>query len=530
MRRWILPADGYKVCKFFACSLCIWRLKRFIDLFGQAFRKNAYIRLSTRGKFFGKKFLLFAIVIASIGFFHLSTIRGGQDWGDDFSLYIHHAKNLAEGKPYQETGYLYNPFDPGLSPKAYPPVFPLLLAPVYLLAGMNLTAMKVVVILFFLFFLTLMTFIFQELLPFHFLLILTVIMGFNPYFWEFKDRILSDIPFLFFLYFSIFLAHLSYRKLPYNQTNFNQAFSIAFLLLLSVGTRNIGLVLLPCFIFYDLLLNKRISLLSIYIFSCFLILFLALNYLIPATTNYIQQYSFNTKKIWANFWIYAAALASFWHNGYYKALGIFLFLIITALSVYGYILRIKENVTLFEIFPLIYLPVIILWPYAQGIRFLIPVIPLYLVYFIFGLRSVLASLPKAVGSGFCILVITAILATYGARYSTMDFGPIKEGITKKESQELFRYVREHTRKDAVLIFFKPRALALFTGRMSSSYHKPPQMDELLAYMLNINASYIIISSQDRDYLFRFIKTFPNQFQLEFANSDFCLYRINANQK
>lgn len=484
----------------------------------------------TRGKLFEKKFLLLSIVIASIGLFYLFTIREGHDWGDDFSLYIHHAKNLAERKPYQETGYLYNPFDPGLSPKAYPPIFPLILAPVYHLAGMNLTAMKVVVILFFLLFLILMTFLFQEWLPFPFLLILTAIMGFNPYFWEFKDRILSDIPFLFFLYCSIFYAHLCYRKLPYNQINFNQAFSIAFLLLLSAGTRNIGLVLLPCFIFYDLLLNRRISLLSIYICSCFLFLFLALNYLIPAATNYFQQYSFNTRKIWANFWIYAAALASFWHNGYYKTLQRLLFLIITALSVYGYVLRIRENVTLFEIFPLFYLPVIILWPYIQGIRFLIPVIPLYLAYFLFGLRSVLASLPRPVRPSFCVLLIAAILATYGARYSTMDFGPIKEGIAKEESQELFRYVQEHTQKDAVLVFFKPRALALFTGRMSSSYHKPPQMEELLDYIWKINANYIIISPQDRDYLSRFIKTFPNHFQLEFANSDFILYRINANQK
>jgi len=57
-----------------------------------------------------------------IGFIYITTIREGHNWGGDFSMYIHHAKNIAEGKSYQDTGYLYNPLNPSIGPKTYPPV------------------------------------------------------------------------------------------------------------------------------------------------------------------------------------------------------------------------------------------------------------------------------------------------------------------------------------------------------------------------------------------------------------------------
>ena len=61
-----------------------------------------------------------AIVVLT-GVFHCSTMRAGHDWGDDFSMYVQHAKNLAEGRPYAETRYIYNPFRPMYAPRAYPP-------------------------------------------------------------------------------------------------------------------------------------------------------------------------------------------------------------------------------------------------------------------------------------------------------------------------------------------------------------------------------------------------------------------------
>ncbi|HEV2672560.1 MAG TPA: hypothetical protein VGU74_15810, partial [Gemmatimonadales bacterium] len=65
-----------------------------------------------------------------VGVLYLATIRAGHGWGDDFAQYILHARNIAAGVPYTQTGYIYNPDNPEVGPRAYPPGFPVLLVPV----------------------------------------------------------------------------------------------------------------------------------------------------------------------------------------------------------------------------------------------------------------------------------------------------------------------------------------------------------------------------------------------------------------
>src|SRR5689334_21022175 len=93
-------------------------------------------------------FLIMGTIVA-FGGAYLATLRAGQEWGDDFGLYVAHARNIVEGRPYDDTGYIYNPQNAVVSPRSYPPVFPLLLAPVYRLRGLDLTAMKAFVVLLF---------------------------------------------------------------------------------------------------------------------------------------------------------------------------------------------------------------------------------------------------------------------------------------------------------------------------------------------------------------------------------------------
>lgn len=70
-----------------------------------------------------------------------SFLEEGHDWGDDFSLYINQARSLVRGDVPQvvaDTRYmLQNSGSATFSPYVYPWGFPLLLAPVYLVAGID---------------------------------------------------------------------------------------------------------------------------------------------------------------------------------------------------------------------------------------------------------------------------------------------------------------------------------------------------------------------------------------------------------
>ena len=72
----------------------------------------------------------FLLAFGIIVLVYLSTIYPDQGWGDDFAQYISQAANISKGISMAQTGYIYSRYTPSLGPVAYPPGFPLMLAPI----------------------------------------------------------------------------------------------------------------------------------------------------------------------------------------------------------------------------------------------------------------------------------------------------------------------------------------------------------------------------------------------------------------
>src|SRR5262249_58124503 len=134
----------------------------------------------------------------------------------------------------------------------YPPIFPLLLAPVYKVWGFNLTAMKVELILFFLLSLWTIFLALRRELEWPYLIAILVLIGFNPWVWQFKEQILSDIPYLFFTYLGIYLIHKAYgtKRDVSGQILYGLLTGIA--IYLSYGARTVGVDLLLALIISEL--------------------------------------------------------------------------------------------------------------------------------------------------------------------------------------------------------------------------------------------------------------------------------------
>ena len=71
-----------------------------------------------------------SLILVGIFTFYATTIRAGHVWDDDAAMNILHARNIAEGRPYADTGYIFNPEYARLGPSSYLPGFPLLIAPI----------------------------------------------------------------------------------------------------------------------------------------------------------------------------------------------------------------------------------------------------------------------------------------------------------------------------------------------------------------------------------------------------------------
>jgi len=197
---------------------------------------------------------------------------------------------------------------------------------------------------------------------------------------------------------------------------------------------------------------------------------------------------------------------------------------VTALAAVGLWERTRRRITIFEVFPVFYVVVLLIWPANQGLRFLLPLLPLLLFYALYGLdRS--SQLPENVSGAAIVALTLALGASYLGAYGNTDDAELTTGIHEVEAQQLFAFVRENTEDDDVVVFRKPRALSLFTGRRSSVYHEVADDIELWRYFSLINASYVATASWDDIYFKRFLERNEPRFATVFSNAGYSLLRI-----
>jgi hypothetical protein len=469
-----------------------------------------------------------------VGAFHLATIREGQDWGDDFSMYIRHAENVARGRPYAETGYIYNPHNPSVGPRAYPPAFPLLLAPVVKLFGLDLRPMQVLVVVFLVGSLLMLLRLFRGVLPSPYLEALVLVTGFSPVLWELKDQVLSDIPFVFFTLVS--LSWFTQSAAPDTSPRRRAAYAAlaGLVAYVSYATRVLGIVLVPTFLAHDLIRRRKVGLAAWTACSVFIILAGAQQVFWLRDRSYLDQLTVTAASVGRNLIDYSRSLSDVWDNGYSDGARKGLFLATGGLAAVGYARSLGGNAGVLEVFPWLYLAPVILWPSSQGIRFLIPVLPFFFFYCLLGAREMDGAVHGRWGRRNIVLValLAAVAVTYAGRYSTLPRGRFVEGIAKQESVELFEFVRAATDPNDVFIFSKPRALALFTGRRAAAPFSPADPCLLWRYIAEIGASYVVTGPEalnpDVIHFQRFVDEFQRHFRVVQANQDFAVYRIEQN--
>jgi len=468
-----------------------------------------------------------------IGVVYLATLREGHRWGDDFALYILHAKNIVEGRPYAETGYIFNPDLRRIGPRTYPPVFPLLLAPLYKAYGLNLEAMKVEVVCLFLGSLWLAFLLFRSELSFASQLLLVLGIGLNPYLWNFKENIVSEFPFLFFLYLA-FLALQERDQTPAlsdrGGTPLGRSLLAGALCCVCYGTRSIGLVLLPCLVIHDFLQYRRLTRRSVVVTVMVLVTVLVINLFVHSDGDYFAPtFHISPDRLLHKVRALAYSVMVLWDNGHSRALQYALLVSAYALALLGFVEKVRRRIDVHDLFAVLYPLVMVPLPQPGQIRYLIPMIPLF-VFYIFRGAHVVATRLRLNQALVTAALASAILGTYTLKYSSSDFGPIEKGVTSPTSRALFEYIRKNTRKEDVFIFRKPRALPLFTGR-SASYVLAKKDAETFAYLDKIKARYVIVFEvqYDRKYLIPFLARNREKFRLAYSNDRFRMYEFSSEE-
>lgn len=475
--------------------------------------------------------------------------RSSHDWGDDFAQYIHQAANLTRGIPQSETGFIYSQ-ENYIGPRAYPPGFPILLAPVYAVFGNTILAFTVWISLFCFLLAFLVLAFYRKMFSPGVALILAIILIYNPQFLVFKQEIMSDIPFTVFLV----LAFLLYPKVKPGEYRSILLFGLVtgFLLLI----RSVGFVLLVAMVIDQgleiyktrkasrLVQGIKIPLIRQLPFPALLVLIPLMIYF-AVNTLILRIPSSGSLTDYLNFYYSGDFLSTIPQNlvqyvevfrfMYTPTLGDFHFIALISgsvcltMAVFGFIRKLSRDPELFDFFFIIYLLILLLFPNNySAFRLLLPVGFILLYYIALGFKMI--SIPflipgskrvTVVGLFMILLFLPGLVMVFTSRNTVL------EGPQQKTAVQAFDYIRKNLPDSAAIVFFKPRALALYTGKQGIVDPITPDPTLIYTQLTKANADYVLVHTDlTGEPMKRYVRTLKTRASLIWKNPKYRLYKIN----
>ncbi len=504
-------------------------------------------------------------IIVAVGLFFSLTLRQGHPRAGDVGLYIMHAINLHDGLPYAETPFIPNLEGQYWAPVAFPPGFPALLVPVYHFFGLDLVAMKGVVIVSFILALAILAVAWRQELSFKSWLALLIIVGFNYHYWNAKDLIYSDLPFMFFTFAALALGQWVIQHQDNQKTTFWWGIAVGLLCYLSFATRTIGVVT-PAAVLASLLWQtRRLDLLFMSVLVTFVTLASLQTIMIPGNSDYlailkhVDSTHFMIPIIDAG-----KRIALFWNNGFTDYLrevtgvrGNNLFndikhnnlirylrdprLIVTLVpmlaltlvtlwwALRGMMHSVTKKPSPWFFFIVFYFVVIIVWSWTPQ-RYFFPVFPILLFFAFQYVDQVDHRRKRLHKKSWLSLFLVVVALTYVGKYQKVvrDFGPFTYGLFTHEAQAAFDYIRRNTPEIATFLSREPRVLALLTGR-KAGYSFSFQPDEVWQFARKIKADYLLVDritdADNRENMAAFVQAFSHKLRMIFENDQFALYEL-----
>ncbi len=476
--------------------------------------------------------------------FLVSGLTFGHNWEDDFALYLMQTIGLATNNlPKYLVGNAFTVLNSSFpfGPLAYPWGLPLLLLPVYLLYELNFWALKLpgvisqtilIVVLFF------------GLRRRHSTIWLTITLGiFACNYWLFiaADSILSDIPFLLISTYSIFLINRviangeSLSGIGLDRLLVGASVFLCFLL------RTNGLILILLIILADFIRIKKYcparqltgkDIINIILpYGTFAALFTLAYIVLPDGSNsHLQHLQISSKTIIFDNVIYNLLVISEFFGS--KAI----YFISSLFFLVGVFAFWKPRIVELS-FILLTFGVYTIWPYNQGVRFFLPILPFYISFMISGVELCLQKIQrfklyKIVNYAAIILALLFICVNIGLSTKVIYKNAVNhrtptDGIGSHTATELFDFIKNREETERTIIFRKPRAMHLMTGRQSVMLTSIDNVNHFLPALL-------IIDKKNTDYQLSLddvnVLRHSHIVKSVYTNDQFTVYMIEQKRK
>ncbi len=493
--------------------------------------------------------LVVILFISLVYLFSLDTRLG--DFGGDNAQYIILAQALASGKGYRAINY---PGEPAFT--LTPPVFPLLLTPLVYFFGNNFFLMHILIAILAIFSVILIFQIIKVRVSQEIVILVLFLTGINAFFLTLAVRsILTEIPYLFFTLVALF----SFERYidDRSRTKFLLFLSIAAAMLASL-TRSIG-VIIPFSFLTFCIFNYRLEqktkkililcgLLSLLPSLLWFIKTLQVSFTGRPPYGFIKQFLMSellnddarsigildlVARIGLNLKICFVGMREYVFPTFMirripeSLLAIFFQPLFIISLFFGLFQKIKKNISILEVYFVLYVFLLLFWHIHEIHRYLVPVLFLIFFYFFSGIEFIRnlnlpAQIKKMMAGVFYLAVASSIFLN-----SCQVLNTARTWESESRDYRLMnfllanKWIRDNAESQAIILSRKPTLTYLFAQRQALGYPFTKQDKVIINYMRANAVKYVIVDECFREsvrFLAAAIKQNLGLFKLRYSVS------------
>lgn len=461
--------------------------------------------------------ILFSILIEFV------TLDRGHDWGGDFSLYLMHARNIATGHSYGDTGFVINPINLGHSPSSYPPLYPLMISPLYRIWGLDYAPFKILNLCFFaiaLWFVYLLAL--RAGLSARSGALLLLIVGTSPMQWSQRNAVLPDRAYLMFTVAALWWY---IRSQSMTLPRWVMGVIAGGLCGAAYSCHSLGLTLIVALCLVEFFRNRITPYLVGMGFTLLAILLIDHQFA-KSAGDYFKMFDLSLSVIVSNLASYAHALSHVFF-GLHKAVQTLLTMMAVGLSLKGIWETRRSPAIVIAAYVLACFTLLVLWPAASGDRYILSVVPLVLMFAFLAAQSLIRT-GNALRFGLIAAFALALLAEINW-YLGKPWQAKIEGVEQPEFQALAQNVKQNVPPRDLVVFWNPRVLLLYAGGQATTYAPERDSDTNWKQLIAMGARYIAVklSYPDDHILAEMAQTHASSMHLIYDNSDYVLYKLTA---
>ena len=443
------------------------------------------------------------LLAVAIGLISLVNHFQGVDWGDDFALYMRQAKAIAIGNIGEVLSdnrfTVDNSGWHSFSPYIYPWGWPLIVSPFYALLGLNYEVVKFLQVIALCTFLACFYSLTRPRVGTRGALLLSLVIGLSPAYVGWTDTALSDLPYLAFVGLTLWWMDRCRSRGLLGKVKTSSLVLLGSLIAYAFNVRREGLVLLAALaaLHLALILTRGAELKSLSAlkglpwekiltpYATCLVSVVAFQLLLPAVL-WPRPEDAGLRNVPARIAYFAEVLAeqiginepgptpmSLFHS---ELLASWTIAVLAGLAVIGMVVRLAshpdEDVALAAYLCGTCL-IMGMSPFQEG-RYLLSITP-FLLYFAYQALPALAGsfgkdrLPVKVAKVISAAIFSIFLVAnarhliHSTRYH-LDYDYVIHGPESTSAQQMFATVSKRTLPDDVILFFRARAMTLYTDR------------------------------------------------------------------